>query len=75
MPTYKKPLNLESLQSYLDGRGFKRSLLTVSSGTEQIEFPDVVIDQAGNVRARSDSEKAANLAMQLTETIQMFRNG
>ena len=74
MPTYKKPLNLKALG--LPGAGTaQRFLLTVSEGIEQLEFNGAVVNRAGNVRVRADPDTAANLAIELTKTIQMFRDG
>ena len=74
MTTYRKPIDLESLQAYLHGRGFKTSILTVTSGVETLNFSvgkqTVVVDQAGNVVADDNDYKSS-----LEAAIREFRNG
>lgn len=84
MPTYRKPIDLENLQSYLHGRGIRNTLLTVKDGVQQLEVVDrrgrFVIDQAGNVRAAMGSyatvhPQADEFSRDVQRAVTEFRNG
>jgi hypothetical protein len=81
---YRKPIDLEHLEAYLRGRGFRSTILTVKAGVQQLEVLDrrgrYVIDQAGNLAPASGSyatihPQADAFAADLGAAIKDFRNG